>query len=200
MEPLIWHDFIRAVLKGHVGKILNVGCANDPARLSSVVSDITNVDIREECPTFGKFLEAKNFQLMDARELELPNNSFDVVVVGELLDHCDIESGVRIIQEAARVAKPNGSVIVTLAQDPRTPEKQLPENERFPWGGGATSWRQTYWHDDAIDKLFQTSGLQIDETHLLVDVPEVCKKAYILLKKANHVSDIQLPVVEDQST
>ncbi len=49
-----------------------------------------------------------DFQIMDANELEFPDESFDVVYGGAILHHLDIE---QTLSHVHRVLKPNGSIL-----------------------------------------------------------------------------------------
>jgi glycosyltransferase involved in cell wall biosynthesis len=104
------------------GKILNVGCNNDSSGFAEHRGAI-NVDITK----FDPYTNAPNAAhlIMDARDLQFKDGSFDTVVLGEILEHLDTPDVVKALQEAKRVLTPGGQIVVTVPEDHReSPVKQ----------------------------------------------------------------------------
>ena len=109
-------------------------CALHAARIGHdvIAVDISPVAIdqaRERAQRAG-VADRIDFKVMNAEELELPDNSFDVVTGLGVIHHLDIESSMR---EVARVLKPEGYAVFVepLGHNPainlfrrRTPEQR----------------------------------------------------------------------------
>lgn len=114
------------------GSTLNVGSNCDFSRLRE--RGARNVDICDVDPVTG----ARNVyaELVDARSLPYGDGSFDVVILGDILEH--FIGGARnqqardIMREARRVAR--SKVVVTFPEDDRPPDEQagrpVPAEER----------------------------------------------------------------------
>ena len=82
------------------GSIIDIGCA-DGFMFRDVAKDKTtfvdnSIIAQEKCKDL-------NFRLADAQNLPFPNNSFDVAVLGEILEH--VENPPKVLQEALRVCR-----------------------------------------------------------------------------------------------
>jgi len=98
------------------GNILNVGCGGDCADFKSVGA--INVDISAIDITTG--FENKIDYVVDARELSSKfSKEFDTVVLGELLEHMSRVDGIKVINEAKKVIKSDGRIIITVPDDTR---------------------------------------------------------------------------------
>lgn len=91
-------DWIRNRCK-HAGTVLDIGCAESP--LFPGWDNVTRIDLNE--------YDHPNFIKMDAHDLKFDDKSFDIAVLGEILEH--VEDPVRVLQEASRVAR---QVIITV--------------------------------------------------------------------------------------
>lgn len=98
-------------------KILDVGCAsgemtNKISRISPK-AQITAVDIYKEAIFYGKkHYPHIKFLVADAHKLPFKNNSFDLVVCYETIEH--LTSPKKALKEVRRVMKDNGTAIVAM--------------------------------------------------------------------------------------
>ena len=91
--------------------ILDVGCATGEYchELNKLGYKCTGIDIN---PEYIKSADKRGIEsyIMDAKNLDFPNNSFDTVLLFEVLEHVDDPSS--ILNEAKRVAKKN--ILITV--------------------------------------------------------------------------------------
>ena len=85
-------------------KILDVGCGDRyiTDRIKKECYDIIGIDSRDSKNC--KWITRDPDFLMDATRMEFKNNSFDVVIALEIIEHCDCLSEIR------RVLKPGGTL------------------------------------------------------------------------------------------
>lgn len=88
-------------LSRSVGKILNIGCGDDPAKFGA---SATHLDIDH--------WNLPNFVHGDCHFLPFENDSFDTAVLGDVLEHCSDPE--KAVKEAARVAH---RVIITVPEE-----------------------------------------------------------------------------------
>ena len=58
--------------------------------------------------TLREFRDDADIRIADCRDLPFPDNSFDRIMAGDVIEHLTIPSGYRMLQEAKRVLKPGG--------------------------------------------------------------------------------------------
>jgi SAM-dependent methyltransferase len=116
-----WHPIEQKLAKLAQGKILDVGCGNGRVMkyfqkqgLEAVGIDISKIAI-EASKKFG----ATNCLLMDARKLDLPENSFDTAsLLGNGLGLSNVEESRNILSNLSKVVKPNG-LLIASSRDPK---------------------------------------------------------------------------------
>ena len=79
--------------------VLEIGCGS--GELSKYLKNYTGIDISERTP----------FIVGDAQNLPFEDNSFDLILLLDLLEHTDDKS---VMSEVYRVLKPNGYAIITV--------------------------------------------------------------------------------------
>jgi len=105
------------------GKILNMGAGADFAKLREKKNAL-NVDILDYEPNRPDIRHKIDLQA-DIRHMPVVHHGeYDTVVLGEVLEHCNREDGIAILQEAHNCLKPGGKVVITYPEDNRTPEEQ----------------------------------------------------------------------------
>jgi hypothetical protein len=112
-----------------VGRILNVGCNNDGAKLREHFGAV-NVDLSLKDDASGDLIPAD--VLADARSLPFRPASFNTIVLGELLEHFTDADAVRTIEGARALMNTSpvpggtavGRVIITIPHDDRKPHEQ----------------------------------------------------------------------------
>ncbi len=94
------------------GKLIDIGCGRMPYRkeLEPLVDSYTGVDH----PKVSKLYKSDNKPevLADARDLPFQNNTFDMALLFQVLEHVDAPEAV--LKEAARVLKPNGILVISV--------------------------------------------------------------------------------------
>jgi glycosyltransferase involved in cell wall biosynthesis len=123
--PIIsqYHPF---QLMNATGKIINLGSGPDYARLREKKGAF-NVDLLDRDPG-GAHINKVDLKADIRRMPEEHHGRYDTAVLGEILEHCYEEDGLRILREANRCLKPGGKIVITCPEDYRSPEKQH-ENE-----------------------------------------------------------------------
>ena len=94
-------------------RILDCGCGTGiysnffPSR-SYVGVDISPIYIERAQTCFPEH----RFRVMDATQLEFPDDSFDAVIVSGVIHHLDTSTTRRVLKEISRVLEPNGKLLV----------------------------------------------------------------------------------------
>ncbi len=118
----IWHNnkfnkFQKLVPKNKYNRILDVGCASGlmTNRIAQIFprSKVTGIDIYESGIKYAKEkYKHINFITCDVHKLPFPNNSFDLIVCYETIEH--VLKPFQVIQELQRVAKKNASIVIAM--------------------------------------------------------------------------------------
>ncbi|MTI69497.1 MAG: glycosyltransferase [Firmicutes bacterium] len=116
------------------GKVLEIGCANGD--LSTVIAahgiEHYGIDIDPVAIEIARYksrmlgLTNSRFKLSNGENLDLDDNTFDTVLLAEVLEHVD--SPEKAIKEAIRVCKPKGKIIISVPNGYRIPD---PEHVRI---------------------------------------------------------------------
>jgi 2-polyprenyl-3-methyl-5-hydroxy-6-metoxy-1,4-benzoquinol methylase len=105
------NDLLGFVLENAGNDILDVGCATGDycVKLKKLGFNCTGIDINKKY--VEKAIENKiESYLMSADDLKFPDNSFDTILLFEVLEH--VENPSRVIEEVKRVAKKN--ILITV--------------------------------------------------------------------------------------
>lgn len=92
--------------------LVDIGCGRMPYRkeLAPLVDSYTGVDHPQVSKLYAS--ATKPDVLADAKKLPFQNNSFDIALLIQVLEHVD--SPDKVVREAARVLKPKGSLIISV--------------------------------------------------------------------------------------
>ena len=85
-------------------------------RLAAEGFDVTSTDVTDEALEVLRARVSGPVVRADATSLPFPAESFDAVVLAEVLEHVDDDSGA--LAEAARVLRPQGVLAVTVPRNP----------------------------------------------------------------------------------
>lgn len=159
MKFMPCHQYQRERCQEFGGKILNVASKEDPANLSEFGA--TNMDVMDfDIETKQNLYDIPNFVQGSALDIPFEPETFDVVVLGEFLEHLLPHTARRALLEAKRVLRKNGKIVLTFPRDHRPPEAQRPKNELIDYGDEITSWHQYVWEEDDLESLFYDVGLR----------------------------------------
>lgn len=97
-------------------RILDVGCstgAGGQAIFDMARDDYVGIDFTERYTTYASRMYPRGrFMTMDGRALQFEDERFDVVSFIGVLHHMDDETARRSLEEARRVLKPDGALLV----------------------------------------------------------------------------------------
>ncbi|MDP3998140.1 MAG: class I SAM-dependent methyltransferase [bacterium] len=170
----LWHkgrlnavlDFLESQgLEQSKKKILDVGCAS-----GWFISEIANhypknnffgIDVYREAVAYAKIYYPKvYFSCGDAHHLPFSENSFDIVICINVLEH--IINPKQILAEIKRVTKPDGKVVIGMDS-----ENFLFSLVWYLWKKiNGRVWRDAHLHKlkpDALENLFLKGGFKIEK-------------------------------------
>jgi dTDP-4-dehydrorhamnose reductase len=95
-------------------KLLDFGCGSGifVEELEKAGYDAHGVDISDEAVRFGALQGVKNLSVIDSHKINFPNNTFDVVLSMDVLEHLEDEEWA--LKEIERILKPNGIFVVMV--------------------------------------------------------------------------------------
>lgn len=113
-------DFQRGSVNASKGFVINAGCNEDPAGLQELFGErVINADIE----AFDKTMQRANRinKILDITKpwTEFADNSAELVVFGDVLEHLGFDQIVFALREANRVAN---RICITVPEDHRIPE------------------------------------------------------------------------------
>jgi len=120
-----WHlakrDIGLRLLKKYLSKknpqILDIGCGTGKnVEALGKLGETWGIDVSENAILYCKKRGLKKVKLAKAEATRFKNNSFDVIVLFDVLEHVD---DVKTIKEIFRILKPNGLVLITVPAYPR---------------------------------------------------------------------------------
>lgn len=146
--PWIWLQL--KALKGKKLRVLDIGSETSPLiwylavqGFDVIISDIT-ARYWQEWKKAKKLLGVNvNRVILDAQDLDLPTSSVDIYLSVSVIEH--MPQKLKSIEEAARVLKPNGLLIITFDICEQDMGMTFPE-----WNGQAVTMK-------GFDKLFKES-------------------------------------------
>jgi len=153
------------------GRILNIGCADDYGNMKAKFGQVVNLDVADVIPFTG--IETKADLIADARELpSILYDRFDTVVLGDILEHfLDHDDIIKVLNQAKKVIKKTGKIIITCPDDPRPPEQQQPGLEQRFYINGVSTCHEHRVSKEILYELLNQANLEvikyqeIDYTH-----------------------------------
>lgn len=171
----LWHDWKWIVIKYLVTKsgkkpkkVLEVGCSG--GHLCGLLQEvfptakITGIDVYEPAIREAKARYPKlTFSVADAHKLPFADNSFDLVISSETIEH--VLDPAKMLKEIERVMKPTGEALVEMDSG------SLPF--RFIWYfwtkfGKGKVWRHAHLHpftSKELERLISGNGFAIAQKH-----------------------------------
>ena len=126
------------------GDLLSIGCAyglNEMylCDMSKDITSVTGIDIIEfKIQTMNRILKLLGKEniigiLANGMKMDFPDQSFDTIIIIESLSHADVQD--KVLKEAARVLKKNGSIFVLDFNNGANPRVWI------------RSWKQKHFED-----------------------------------------------------
>lgn len=147
-------------------KVLEVGC-NTGILLIALAEkgvNIVGIDIvKSDIKTARKYLKERKLseslvKVGDARNLPYKDNSFDIVLLSDLLEH--VSNTKKAAQEAIRVIKPNGHILITVPN-------HLHPVVRYPWLKKALTGRKNFDEFPDVPFSFQKLSMLFPKMRLV---------------------------------
>ena len=116
-----WYIFLEKLLSGTFDKtILEIGCGSgtfshwlSKNRNSTIGTDIVASGIKRTIANNAGLKEnIISYSVADAQNLSFKDDSFDVVVMAEVLEHIPVPA--HALTEVRRILKPNGRMLITI--------------------------------------------------------------------------------------
>lgn len=117
----LWHTrkwtIIKKMIGGTSGKVLDVGCASGwlTARVAQTLAktEVTGLDISEKMIRYAKAKHSKIvFVCADAHQLPFSDESFDLIICSETLEH--VRDPLAVLLEIKRCLFPGGQVVISM--------------------------------------------------------------------------------------
>lgn len=108
---------LKSYIERHIGaenmQILNVGAATGATtEWLSQLGEVTSIEYDEDCVALTRDKTGLTIQHGDIRNLQFPDNRFDLVCCFDVVEHVDDDA--LAVRELQRVCKPDGSVLITV--------------------------------------------------------------------------------------
>lgn len=150
----------------HGARVLDVGCAagRDSAILRDAGFDVVGVDLSENLLELArKRVIGVDFQLMDARELNMKPNTFDGVWVHAMLLNLDRSEIPSVFQGIWKTMKPRATLLVGVKEG---------EGEKFIGEALVENMkrRETYFGQSEMEDLLRSSRFEITKSYVSGDV------------------------------
>jgi hypothetical protein len=153
-------------VKHATGKILNIGCDEDPCKFGE--RGAVNVDITDTNPVMGYKTAAH--AIHDVR-LPMPyHREFDSVILGDVIEHIELEEIPAAIHNAALAVKPGGKLIVGFPDDHRTVAEQSMWNGANGTELYATNSHALHLHRmdlEHVENIIAAEGLEIEQIQVV---------------------------------
>lgn len=117
----IWHKGklknILNQIDNQPSQILDIGCASgwflSQIAVNYPLAECTGIDVYKDAIDYGKkCYKSLKLILSDAHSLPFPDNSFDVVICSEVLEHVSYPE--KVMKEIKRVLKKEGTAIIEM--------------------------------------------------------------------------------------
>ena len=156
------HEFQRHWALHYGGRVLNVGCKDDPANLRTIPGVVQIDKLSHDSFTNKNLNTLAGFINIDMFDYT-PEEPFDVVVLGEFLEHCTEEMFHKVIKQTVSFIKEGGVLILTTPQDGRDKYANHgpDESKYYEISPGIVSWHQLYITKEMLEDDLQNNNMTI---------------------------------------
>lgn len=168
----LWHTrkwmIIKEMIEGTSSKVLDVGCASGwmTARVGQILpgAEVTGLDVSQKMIKYARVKHPKiDFICADAHKLPFPDESFDLIICTETLEH--VVDPLRVLLEIRRCLSPKGQAIISMDTG-----NILFNLVWFFWTRTKGKvWQGAHLHKFDIDKfkkLFKKANFKIEEQRI----------------------------------
>lgn len=150
IEHMHRYSVLKTVLKDKI--VLDAACGTGYGSniIASVAKEVYGIDISQEAIEYANstFTECRNLKYIKADISKLPfeNETFDIVVSFETIEHVDADIQNKFLREIKRVLKPDGMLIMS------TPNKEI---YTVQTGNQPTEWHVKEFFEDEFDQFLK---------------------------------------------
>ena len=140
----------------HKGKLLDLGCGEGHflKYVSSLEWDVSGIDLKVENTEFAKkILEIKNVQCMPLGQALLPEKTFDVVTLYDLIEH--LAHPLRELEKINKLLRPGGLVVIA------TPNVKNSIFMKARWMGYITQGQIYFFSKKTLTQMLQRAGFKV---------------------------------------
>lgn len=167
-----WHTrkwrVIKEMIKGTSSRVLDIGCASGwlTARVTQILpeAEVTGLDISQKMIKYAKTKHPEIvFICADAHKLPFPDESFDLIICTETLEH--VVDPLRVLMEIRRCLSPNGQAVISMDTG-----NILFNLAWFFWTRTKGKvWQEAHLHKfdmDKLKKLFKKARFKIEKQQI----------------------------------
>lgn len=140
-------------------RTLDVGCGSSP-NINYLYGDRIGIDINEKAIEFIKGYSSAQFQIGNVMDIPFSNDSFDMVVCVEVLEHLYPKEVEKAMSELARVLKPKGHAILATPNYKSVLWNIIETAQRLVQKGHWTSDHHTKFNRKSLGKLCKRFSLE----------------------------------------
>lgn len=168
----IWHTLkwitIKKMIVGNTKSILDIGCASGwmTAKIAETLYwiPVTGVDVSPEMINYAEIKHPGiNFICADAHKLPFGNETFDLIICTEVLEH--VSDPLRVLLEIRRCLCPKGKVIISMDSG-----NLLFKIIWFLWTKTKGKvWKNAHLHEfnrEKLQKLFKKTNFKVDKLQI----------------------------------
>lgn len=154
-------------------KVLDVGCGDGwhTARMVQAGAEVTGIDYSKRSIAFARLIVPAAFEVASGTDIPFPNDTFDIVVSLQTIEHIPISEAHKMASELLRVVKPGGRVVVSV------PSVRRP----------LSAAHFQHFTQDSLEQLFGTGAMTVvgqERSTLFLRILERCmeNRFYVLFK------------------
>ena len=166
-------------LRKRKGKVLEIGCGNGERlyKLKNAGFYVEGIEIDEKAMSVAKDKYNLRIHKGDVRELNIPSNSFDFIIMNHVLEH--VFEPVKFLKECKRIIKKGGQIIITTPNFDSFSHKYF----NIHWRGLEPPRHLYLYNTKSIDILCKRAGISKYKIWTSTGKTEFIVRDSIVLKK-----------------